>query len=97
MAVDTITLAKATEKGAGIATGNGLTADEVHLRLEKFGPNAMPDTASHPLRRLVEKFWAPVPWMIEAAVLLQMVLGKYVEASIIADRVKAPVFARLRG
>ena len=44
--------------------------------LEKFGPNAMPDTALHPLRMALEKFWAPVPWMLEAAILLQIVLGK---------------------
>jgi H+-transporting ATPase len=32
----------------------------------------------------LEKFWAPVPWMLEAAIVLELVLGKYVEASIIA-------------
>jgi H+-transporting ATPase len=52
--------------------------------VEKFGPNAMPDTGVHPLRMALEKFWAPVPWMLEAAVLLELVLGKYVEAAIIA-------------
>jgi H+-transporting ATPase len=30
----------------------GLTGDEARSRLEKFGPNAMPDTALHPLRRI---------------------------------------------
>ena len=44
----------------------------------------MPDTGVHPLRMALEKFWAPVPWMLEAAVLLELVLGKYVEAAIIA-------------
>src|SRR5579862_7355393 len=62
----------------------GLTSDEVRRRLEKFGPNAVPDTAMHPLRRALTKFWAPVPWMLEAAVVLEVVLGKYVEAGIIA-------------
>jgi Cation transporter/ATPase, N-terminus len=38
----------------------GLTSDEARSRLEKFGPNAMPDTALHPLRRAAAKFWAPV-------------------------------------
>ena len=52
--------------------------------MEHFGPNAMPDTALHPLRMALEKFWAPVPSMLEAAILLQIALGKYVEASIIA-------------
>jgi len=62
----------------------GLTADEARRRQERFGPNAMPDTALHPLRQAVEKFWAPVPWMLEAAIVLEVALGKYVEAAIIA-------------
>jgi len=84
MAADTAILEKAKGKGPDIAAENGLTGDEARHRLEKFGPNAMPDTASHPLRRAVEKFWAPVPWMLEAAVVLQLALGKYVESAIIA-------------
>ena len=44
----------------------------------------MPDTSVHPLRMAVEKFWAPVPWMLEAAIVLELALGKYVEAAIIA-------------
>ena len=63
---------------------NGLTSDEARSRLAKFGPNGMPDTSMHPLRMALEKFWAPVPWMLEAAVVLELVLGKYVEAAIIA-------------
>src|SRR5271166_263786 len=63
---------------------NGLTSDEARGRLERFGPNAMPDTSVHPFRRAFEKFWAPVPWMLEAAILLELALGKYVEAAIIA-------------
>jgi H+-transporting ATPase len=61
----------------------GLTSGEARARLAKFGPNAMPDTSLHPLRMAFEKFWAPVPWMLEAAILLELLLGKYVEGSII--------------
>jgi H+-transporting ATPase len=32
----------------------------------------------------IEKLWAPIPWMLEAAIVLQVVLGEYVEAGIIA-------------
>ena len=63
---------------------HGLTSDEAHRRLEKVGPNAMPDTSAHPFRTAIEKFWAPVPWMLEAAIVLEFALGKYVEAAIIA-------------
>jgi H+-transporting ATPase len=62
----------------------GLTSDEARRRLEKSGPNAVPDTAERPLHRALTKFWAPVPWMLEAAIVLELVLGKYVEAGIIA-------------
>jgi H+-transporting ATPase len=62
----------------------GLTINEARRRLQKFGPNAMADTSLHPLRMALEKFWAPVPWMLEAAIVLEVVLDKYVEAAIIA-------------
>ena len=68
----------------GVGPPSGLTSDEARYRLEKFGPNAMPDTTLHPLAMALEKFWAPVPWMLEAAIVLELVLGKYVEAAIIA-------------
>jgi len=67
-----------------VPLSTGLTSEEVRQRLEKFGPNAVPDTALHPLRRALTKFWAPVPWMLEAAIVLEVALGKYVEAAIIA-------------
>ena len=62
----------------------GLTATEAQTRLTASGPNSIPDTALHPLRMAVAKFWAPVPWMLEAAIVLELTLGKYVEAAIIA-------------
>src|SRR5579864_4922566 len=54
----------------------GLTSDEARRRLQQFGPNAMPDMSAHPLRMALEKFWAPVPWMLEAAIVLELALGK---------------------
>ena len=62
----------------------GLTSEEVRQRLEKFGPNTVADTSMHPLRRALAKFWAPVPWMLEAAIVIELVLGKHIEAAIIA-------------
>ena len=63
---------------------NGLTSDEARSRLETSGPNSMPDTVLHPLRRLLAKFWTPILWMLEAAILLELMLGKFAEAGIIA-------------
>jgi H+-transporting ATPase len=58
--------------------GNGLSSEQARSRLQKDGPNSMPDTALHPLRRALHKFWAPVPWMLEAAIVLELALGKYI-------------------
>jgi H+-transporting ATPase len=44
----------------------------------------MPDTSAHPLRNALAKFWAPVPWLLEASIVLELVLHKYYEAAIIA-------------
>ena len=38
----------------------GLTSEEARSRLQKSGPNAMPDTALYPFRRALTQFWTPV-------------------------------------
>jgi H+-transporting ATPase len=62
----------------------GLTSDVAKTRLAKDGPNATPDTSAHPFRNALTKFWAPVPWLLEAAILLQLALHKDLEAAVIA-------------
>src|SRR5580698_10075214 len=63
---------------------SGLTSDVASSRLQKDGKNEMPDTSANPLRNALTKFWAPVPWLLEASIVLQVVLHKYVEAAVIA-------------
>src|ERR1700728_3693212 len=73
---------------APVSGGNNvsrcLTSAEASAALTKFGPNAMPDTSVRPWRMALAKFWAPIPWMLEAAIVLQTVLHEYVEAAVIA-------------
>jgi H+-transporting ATPase len=66
------------------ATSTGLTSDEAQKRLRQYGPNASPEEDVSPWRRLLAKFWAPVPWMLEAAIVLQLTLGERIEAAVIA-------------
>jgi H+-transporting ATPase len=65
-------------------SATGLTSKEAQRRLAANGTNAVQDSVEHPINRALKKLWAPVPWMLEAAVLLQLALGDYVEASAIA-------------
>ena len=71
-------------KSAEKTSSKGLTSDVAASLLQKDGPNAMPDTSAHPLQNALAKFWAPVPWLLEASILLELILQKYFEAAIIA-------------
>ena len=62
----------------------GLSGAEAAQRLQQFGPNAVPEPRVPAWRALAAKFWAPVPWMLEATVVLQLALGKSDEAIVIA-------------
>jgi H+-transporting ATPase len=69
---------------SGESLDAGLSTDEVQARRRAYGPNSMPDTEPPRWRGALAKFWAPVPWMLEAAILLQFMLREYVEAAVIA-------------
>lgn len=61
----------------------GLTSAEAQRRLEQHGPNEIPEPRPHPVATLLKKFWGPVPWMLEATILIQLLLDKPGEAAII--------------
>ncbi len=62
----------------------GLSTAQAKDRLARGGANTVAEDTPHPVERALAKFWAPVPWMLEAAVLLQLVLGEYLEAGAVA-------------
>ncbi len=65
-------------------SADGLTSDEARRLLATVGLNAMPDTTVHPVRKALKTLWAPVPWMLEAAMVLELVLRNFTEAGVIA-------------
>ena len=66
-----------------VSPSRGLTSAEAAERLERYGPNMAPEERRRPLLGLLGKFWAPVPWMLEATIILELLLGHYAEAEII--------------
>jgi len=75
--------ATATNQSDTAGGRRGLTSAEARARLERFGPNAVAEPKTNPLLALLAKFWAPVPWMLEATVALELAMGKPVEAIVI--------------
>lgn len=62
----------------------GLSSQEAARRLAQIGPNAVVEPHVSPVARIARRFWEPVPWMLEAAIVLQLAIGERMEALIIA-------------
>ena len=63
--------------------GRGLTSAEAQARLKQFGPNAVIEERPHPFKEFIKRFWAPIPWLLEATIIIQFFLGEGVEAAVI--------------
>lgn len=66
-----------------ITKPDGLTSGEAENRLRRFGRNETPDYHDSLVSRILSKFFAPVPCLLEAAILLQIYLAEYAEASVL--------------
>ena len=70
-------------EGASQDDAGGLTAAEAAKRLARVGPNALPAERRHLVRRLASKLTGPVPYLLEAAIVLELAAGKASEAIIV--------------
>ena len=60
------------EKRLG-SSPDGLRQAEATKRLAQYGPNELEEKSLNPLLKFLSYFWGPIPWMIEAAVILSAV------------------------
>ena len=65
------------------AADDGLTATEAKSRLTQYGPNEIAEKRVNPLFKFLTYFWGPIPWMIEAAVILSAVARHWPDFAII--------------
>jgi len=61
----------------------GLSGSEVKGRLEQYGYNELAQKDVHPLLKLLGYFWGPIPWMIEVAAILSLVVRHWPDFIII--------------
>jgi H+-transporting ATPase len=62
---------------------DGLTQAEAAKRLTQYGPNEIEEKKTNPLLKFLSYFWGPIPWMIEAAVILSGVVRHWPDFFII--------------
>ena len=60
------------EKKLG-SSPDGLSQAEAQKRLTEYGPNEIEEKKTNPFLKFLTYFWGPIPWMIEAAVILSAV------------------------
>jgi H+-transporting ATPase len=62
---------------------DGLSQAEAQERLTKYGPNEIEEKKTNPFLKFLTYFWGPIPWMIEAAVILSAVARHWPDFGII--------------
>ena len=77
-------MSDSVSQSSATTPSRGLTSEEARRRLLESGPNAVIEKKSHLILALLGKFWAPVPWMLEATIVLELALGKFLEGIVIA-------------
>lgn len=70
------------EKKLG-SSPDGLTQAEATKRLAQYGPNELEEKKTNPWLKFLSYFWGPIPWMIEAAVILSAIDRHWPDFSII--------------
>src|SRR5438046_10017443 len=72
-----------TKLGADPKTG--LSPADLQERLNKYGPNALAEKKKSTLSASLTYFWGPIPWMIEAAALMALIVRDWGDFSIIVS------------
>jgi len=63
---------------------DGLSQAEATKRLAQYGPNEIEEKKTNPLLKFLSYFWGPIPWMIEAAVILSAAARHWPDFAIIS-------------
>jgi len=70
------------EKRLG-SSPKGLSQAEAQKRLTQYGPNEIAEKKTNPFLKFLTYFWGPIPWMIEAAVILSGIVRHWLDFFII--------------
>ena len=62
---------------------DGLSQAEAQKRLTQYGPNEIEEKKTNLFLKLLTYFWGPIPWMIEAAVILSAIVRHWADFWII--------------
>jgi H+-transporting ATPase len=64
-------------------TTDGIKESEVNKRLELFGYNEILERKKNPFLEFLLRYWGPMPWLLELAMVLSFIVNRYLEGAII--------------
>jgi len=62
---------------------DGPADGEAARRIERFGPNELPEEKTSPVLKFLSYFWGPIPWMIEVAAVFSALVRHWEDLIII--------------
>lgn len=62
---------------------DGLSEAEAAERLRRFGPNEIKERKKDPVLVFLKRYWGPMPWLLEFAMVLTVLLGHNTESILI--------------
>ena len=74
---------KQADDALNVDVANGLSSDKVKERQRQYGRNEVAEKQANSAITFAKKFWGLTAWMLEVAIVLSLVLGKYLDLYII--------------
>ena len=84
---------KATNDYRGMSSGDvlsalgsgkdGISEAEAADRIKRFGPNEILEKKKNPVRQFLKRYWGPMPWLLEFAMVLTVLVRHYTEGILI--------------
>ncbi len=61
----------------------GLSEKEASERIRRFGSNEIKEKKKNPVRQFLKRYWGPMPWLLEFAMVLTFIVSHYTEGILI--------------
>ncbi len=74
---------KNVDDALNVDVAKGLRSDQVKEKQRRYGRNEVAEKQPNPVLAFAKKFWGLTAWMLEVAIVLSFVLGKYLDLYII--------------
>jgi len=75
-----------TKDTAGIENsyqGTGINDADLQAKRKQYGYNEIPEKKVGPVKGTLKRMWGPIPWLLEAAMLFELFMGKGVQAAVV--------------